>query len=396
MKPTLSLLALVLAAAPLAAQSYPENTGAPVTDLAGVLTRRQEDSLRALLAPVRNRGGDVRVVTIESISDHAPAGTPIETLATGIFNAWRVGDRPENDGTLLLVAVRDRKVRIELGDGAPYWEDRAREVIETRMVPEFRQEDYAAGILAAAGEIAAWYAEPRTASAPAAGVAQPEVDPFSTQPTPQPAYTPPAYTPPSSGGAGRATGFGLTALGVGAIGVLIVGGMVGARYRKRKCPSCKIDMARLDEAADDEHLDSGQQLEEVIGSVDYDVWRCGTCNHHSIVPHAAWLSGFSACGRCGRRTLSKSTRTLEAATYTSSGLQEISHDCRHCGYHDRHTVTLPQLVRHESPRSSSSSDSSWGGGSSGGSSWSGGGSSDGSSSGGGGGTSSGRGASGSW
>ncbi len=391
MKPTLSLLALMLAAAPLAAQTYPENTGAPVTDLAGVLTRRQEDSLRVLLAPARNTGGDVRVVTIESIADHAAPGTTIEALATGLFNYWRVGDRPENDGTLLLVAVRDRKVRIELGDGAPQWESRAQEVIETRMVPEFRQEDYAAGILAAAGEIARWYAEPRTASAPAAGIEQPEVDPFATAPAaPQPAYTPTSYGEP--GAAGSGAGVGLTVLGLGAMGVLVVGGMVGARYRKRKCPTCKIDMQRLDESADDEHLDSGQQLEERIGSVDYDVWRCGTCNHHAIVPHAAWLSGYSACGSCGRRTLSKSTRTIEAATYSSSGLQEITHDCRHCGHHDRHTVTLPRLVRSEPRRASSSSGSSWGGGSSGGSSWSGGGSSGG----GGGGSSSGRGASGSW
>jgi uncharacterized protein len=174
-----------------------------------------------------------------------------------------------------------------------------------------------------------------------------------------------------------------------------VGGMVGARYRKRKCPACKIDMQRLDESADDEHLDSGERLEEEVGSVDYDVWRCGTCNHHSIVPHASWMSGYSQCGHCSRRTLSKSTRTIEAATYSSSGLQEITHDCRHCGHHDSHTVTLPRLVRSE-PRRSSSSSSSWGGGSSGGSSWSGGGSSGGGSSSGGGGTSSGRGASGSW
>lgn len=47
------------------------------------------------------------------------------------------------------MAVRDCKARIEVGDVAhPSFGARAREVIDARTIPEFRQEDYAAGILA--------------------------------------------------------------------------------------------------------------------------------------------------------------------------------------------------------------------------------------------------------
>ena len=59
------LAALVLAATSAAAQNgYPEWNGRPVQDLAGVLSPGLEDSVRTLLAPARNQGIDVRVVTV--------------------------------------------------------------------------------------------------------------------------------------------------------------------------------------------------------------------------------------------------------------------------------------------------------------------------------------------
>ena len=41
------------------------------------------------------------------------------------------------------------------------------------------------------------------------------------------------------------------------------------------------------EGADNVHLDSGRQLEEVLGSVDYDVWQCTGCSHHQVLPFMA-------------------------------------------------------------------------------------------------------------
>ena len=36
-------------------------------------------------------------------------------------------------------------------------------------------------------------------------------------------------------------------------------------------------MYRIEEFADDEHLEEGQRLEERLESIDYDVWRCDDC-----------------------------------------------------------------------------------------------------------------------
>ena len=59
------------------------------------------------------------VVTIPSLTEYGAAGYTIERYATALFNEWGIGSEQRNYGMLLLVAVGDRKARIELGAG---WE----------------------------------------------------------------------------------------------------------------------------------------------------------------------------------------------------------------------------------------------------------------------------------
>ena len=46
------------------------------------------------------------------------------------------------------------------------------------------------------------------------------------------------------------------------------------RNTPHKCGRCGSQMQKIDEVHDNEYLDGGQDLEERLGSVDYDVWRC--------------------------------------------------------------------------------------------------------------------------
>jgi len=54
------------------------------------------------------------VVTIPSLTEYGAAGYTIERYATALFNEWGIGSEERNYGMLLLVAVGDRKARIEL------------------------------------------------------------------------------------------------------------------------------------------------------------------------------------------------------------------------------------------------------------------------------------------
>ncbi|MFL5386526.1 MAG: TPM domain-containing protein [Longimicrobiaceae bacterium] len=371
----LGLLASVLlvSSAARAQGGYPAWNGGAVQDDAGILTPAHEDSLRTLLAPARSRGVDVRVVTIRAMADYPVPAAGIEPFAHGLFDSWRVGDRPERDGVLLLVATDDRRLRIQLGDGVLHLEPDAQRVVDDSILPWFRQGMRPRGILRGTAGIAAWFAPGGAASrAPVAA-------------TPQPAYTPPPRAAQSPG-----------AGGVVIVGVLLVGMFVGLfalsawqRSRPRDCPQCGVKMARLDEAQDDVYLDSGQKMEEFLSSIDYDVWKCGACGTHTLLPYPRLFSSVSQCPSCRYRTVTTTRNVLEHATYDHGGREEVIRDCRNCGHHDSQVVHTPARPR---PRPSDD-DSSWSSSGSS-SSFSFSSSSDSSSSGGG--FSSGGGASGSW
>lgn len=174
---------------------------------------------------------------------------------------------------------------------------------------------------------------------------------------------------------GRTAG-GRTGIVFGAIGGLLAlaGGAGGvATYRRRRlrqCPNGHGMMVRLDEQADDAHLDTGQQLEEQLESVNYDVWVCPTCQHMSIVPHRAWFSRYSKCQACGRRTLETESHTLVHATTSHEGSKEVTEHCRNCGWGRTYTRTIPRVQASSGgsggSRGGGGGGSSFGGGSAGG------------------------------
>lgn len=372
----LPLAAAILAAAPVAAQQYPAEPGDGVADMAGIIEPAQADSLRAILAGLRTEPGvEVRVLTVRNIERYGTGDPTPEAFATAVYNDWKLGYGQAQDGVLVMVSVEDRFARIELGDNVPAHQDaRMQAIMDERMVPRFREGDYAAGVMDGVRAIAESFRDPGFAAAP---------QPSGGYSGPQTAYDAP------SGGTGD-EGVVAGVLGLLALAGAGIGGASYLRYRKRNCTECGQPMQRLDESADDVYLDSGRQLEEVLGSVDYDVWKCTGCGHHTVRPYASMLSGKKDCPGCGYKTVVVTKTVLERATYDHSGRERVEKDCRHCGWRDEDIVTLPRLQR---PSSSSSSRSLSGSGrSSSGGGWSGGGGGGRSS----GGSSSGRGASGRW
>lgn len=115
-------------------------------------------------------------------------------------------------------------------------------------------------------------------------------------------------------------------------------------------------MTRLPEEEDDVALDPGQRAEERVRSVDYDVWACAACDERLVIPYRRWWSGREACPKCGYRTVKRESRTIRAATTSRTGLEEITLDCAHCGWHD--------VTRRSTPRvtASSGGGGSFGGG----------------------------------
>src|SRR5476649_98843 len=109
------LLLLFLAAATLqltAQKSLPlPNPPRLVVDNAAVLADYDRDQLeRKLVALDDSTSNQIAIITVKTLNDE-----PIEDVAMNTFRAWGIGNKKTRNGVLILVAVDDHKVRIEVG-----------------------------------------------------------------------------------------------------------------------------------------------------------------------------------------------------------------------------------------------------------------------------------------
>lgn len=143
----LLLFMLFLPVAALA-QSWPKADDLYVNDWARVLPDEAKARIAPALRQTRETAG-IHVVLVTMNAAQTPGATNcgIEAYATGLFNAWGIGDRNRNDGILILVWPDRRTLRIELGRGyGTVWDGAAAQVINTAFVPQFRAGNMAAGI----------------------------------------------------------------------------------------------------------------------------------------------------------------------------------------------------------------------------------------------------------
>jgi uncharacterized protein len=310
------------------------------------------DSLNSLISTLsRETGTEIAVAAIDSTSGFEPFD-----VALALHRMWGVGQKGRDNGIVLLWVPTQRAVQISVGYGLEgiLPDSRAGRVRDEQIFPAFKRGDFDAGMLAGVAAIAEIAREEKDARG-------------STMSTTNPA------TPPNA--VERDTEAKPSRKGIifGALGGLLAlaGGTAGAatyrRRRPRQCPNGHGPMVRLDERADDAHLDTGQKLEEELDSVDYDVWVCPTCQAVRVQPHRAWFSRYSTCKQCNRRTLETTTRTIARATTTHVGTEEVTERCRNCSFTRTYHRTIPRVQT-----SSGSSGGSSGGGGGGGSSFGGG------------------------
>jgi uncharacterized protein len=103
---------LWLFAAPAAAREVPALRGR-VTDEAGVLAPNELRELdRRLAAYEQATGRQLAVLVVHSLE-----GDPLEDFSIRVVEAWKLGRKGKDDGILVLLAMDERKVRIEVGYG---------------------------------------------------------------------------------------------------------------------------------------------------------------------------------------------------------------------------------------------------------------------------------------
>ncbi len=115
-----------------------------ITDRADLLPPAQEQKLRSILDNLNTQtGAALVVVTLPSME-----GGQIDDFTNRLFERWGVGQAGKDNGVMLLVAVEERKTRIEVGYGLEgvIPDGLAGEIRDTYILPYFRSGQMATGI----------------------------------------------------------------------------------------------------------------------------------------------------------------------------------------------------------------------------------------------------------
>lgn len=149
MRKIIATTALVLAsvfmvALPAHAEtSIPEPTGS-VVDSAHILKANQVTSIEDQIAEIKKTTTHaVAVLTVDSLK-----GESIESYSLKVANSWGVGSAERNDGVLLVLAMKEHKIRIEVGSGIHdlVSDSTASNIIDTKISPNMKSGDYNAAI----------------------------------------------------------------------------------------------------------------------------------------------------------------------------------------------------------------------------------------------------------
>jgi uncharacterized protein len=125
--------------------AVPPLTG-PVIDQVGVLGPEARGELeRELWTLKRAKGSEIVVLIVSSTQPEE-----IEQFSIRVVDTWKVGRKGVDDGALLLVALNDRRVRIEVGRGleGDIPDIKAFRIIDELILPRFRQGDVSGGVVA--------------------------------------------------------------------------------------------------------------------------------------------------------------------------------------------------------------------------------------------------------
>lgn len=122
-----------------------------VNDFAGVLSQSDRTAIETRCRQLRERtGAQLAVVVLPSMQ-----GGQLEDFTNKLFAQWGVGQKGKNNGVMLLVAMKERQSRIEVGYGLePIIPDvLAGRILDHQLRPAFREAHYGQGLKSAVNKL---------------------------------------------------------------------------------------------------------------------------------------------------------------------------------------------------------------------------------------------------
>lgn len=115
-----------------------------VNDFAGVLSDEHKGRIASLIEKLeKETSAEVAVAVVDSLRFYDDA-----TYANLLFEKWKIGKKGKDNGLLLLLAVKERKVRIETGYGLEgiLPDGLCGEILDSYVVPHLRNGEYSEGL----------------------------------------------------------------------------------------------------------------------------------------------------------------------------------------------------------------------------------------------------------
>lgn len=113
---------------------------APVNDYANILSHSTIEKLNTVLRRQWEGGGSqLTILTVPSLE-----GMPIEEYSIKVVESWQLGTKSKDNGVLFLLAMKDRKMRIEVGQGLEgvLPDAYARRILDNEVTPYMKRGEY--------------------------------------------------------------------------------------------------------------------------------------------------------------------------------------------------------------------------------------------------------------
>jgi uncharacterized protein len=146
------VVALLFTAIAGLAATLPALTGR-IVDQANVISAETRRAIEPKLSELESKSGiQLVVATVTSLD-----GQEVEPYANELFRNWKLGEKPKNNGVLLLVAPNERRVRIEVGYGleGTLTDALTKVIITNAITPRLKTGDFSGGIARGVDDIIA-------------------------------------------------------------------------------------------------------------------------------------------------------------------------------------------------------------------------------------------------
>jgi len=133
-----ALFGVILLGCSSPAASLPEFT-APVVDSIGRVSAEVETQINSELISFQQSGGPQIAVAVIDTTNNAT----LENYSIDLARSWGIGDKEKDNGVLLLIALEDRTLRIEVGSGVEgeLTDVTAGRIVDSVMLPRLRAND---------------------------------------------------------------------------------------------------------------------------------------------------------------------------------------------------------------------------------------------------------------